>query len=355
MHDLSNFDLSFSNFDLRLTLLESQITLTIETAPLTRLQPYSMVGLNPRKVERVVVKGGYASNIEHIQKDCNPLRRTSASFYHLIRLTVFADPGSEQYRTSVFLHPLRMPYRTLSPTPLHFVKGSYVEILTLYICGDYRTATNPWINVRFYNSRISMSQPLGSTTFRNGTVQISYKNETTERKPVKSKSIFTYKLNQAITENPKDLYEVNVWELAGEDDSVIVDYKTQLELDYKNVYDFAVVESNVQIYYVRWMSSRNGFKHTCGYRASSIDQMDNKVPLSNCQRLFSVICERRPEEVTSILTMTNDTDIVQNATETDQTRRDVFVLTKHQYITICGVSMFAPILIIAAVLTMPIL
>ncbi|CAB3398219.1 unnamed protein product [Caenorhabditis bovis] len=43
--------------------------------------------------------------------------------------------------------------------------------------------------------------------------------------------------------------------------------------NFENTVDFAVVDSNVKIYNVRWFSTRTVNKHTCGYRAFEANQV----------------------------------------------------------------------------------
>ncbi|CAB3406782.1 unnamed protein product [Caenorhabditis bovis] len=101
-------------------------------------ETFSAISSYVKYIERIIVRGGFASNVEHIGSTCTIERKVRTTVGQLRRVLDYADPGSEQYRTSVVQHSLRMPYRTKLPDPIQFIEGMVMDGRQLNIAGEFR-------------------------------------------------------------------------------------------------------------------------------------------------------------------------------------------------------------------------
>ncbi|CAB3410594.1 unnamed protein product [Caenorhabditis bovis] len=246
--DLS-FKMKYSRFDIRIQIRESQLEITFDARHDTITQIIPVIGLNLKKIKKLRINGGFASNIEHIGGKCNLLRNSETKFDYSPVVDSYADPTSSQYKSVMVENALKMPYHIKLSDPLHYVDGNF-DIRTLLISGDYRAVKNPQIKVLFYNSRISMDKNLAQFVFANGSVVGG-----TDKK-VRSKFGPSF----------AGIAFFGV---------LLVPHQIEIDLDanYNSSFDLAVIESNVAIYYARWFSSRIAKKSSCGYRAFEIDEV----------------------------------------------------------------------------------
>ncbi|CAB3406781.1 unnamed protein product [Caenorhabditis bovis] len=269
------------------------------------LQSFSSIDIATyvKKIRRLKISGGFASNIEHIGSTCNLKRANQFLFSSVNRNKLYADWTSAQYRSVLVGIPLRMPLRSIMPDPIQFVDGMKTDIRSLYISGDYSASkqSKPFVAVSLFNMRNSSQRILLKLVFGNKTVAFERPAGMFSNKDLKSDGKFTYQIDVMISTEYEGSQMLTIWEHTSDERSKVYETLQNLQMNFVNTFDFAKIESNVEVYNVYWLSTRYSWKKTCGFRAFEPDQLNNKVPRSKCRKQDYMICEGSPSETPPIV------------------------------------------------------
>ncbi|CAB3406780.1 unnamed protein product [Caenorhabditis bovis] len=241
---IKDFPVAYGLMDFRLKFSGTTIVLHSESNKNMHSQTFLSASYVVSDIQRFSIRGAIVSNIEHVEKSCGIKRESRVSMLEIARNrpSEYCNPNSEQYRSIMDPRTLKLPHIVRLLDPLQSI-GYHEDVRYLQFTGDY-------------------SRALDTVGFRviNGD--------------------YMYNVADEMIGEFQQLFN---------DGEVETFYSKKMQF---KSFDFAIIEANVPIFEVKWMSSRSMTSHSCGYRASESVQMSLKLPKTKCKKDHYAICEK---------------------------------------------------------------